>query len=135
MTARPAYDTRAHGPASISESVEIARPAPLETLDARLDLPSGRTIECADAEEGGELVTIRSPSGTVELEVRLTERGPVLRFEAASLELEAKGTIRTRCKAFEVVAEDAEITATRGDVAIRANDDVRLNGERVKLNC
>jgi hypothetical protein len=134
MASRPAYDTRTHGPTSISESVEIVRPA-LQGLDARLDLPSGRTIECADAEAGGELVTIRSPNGTVELEVRLTDRGPVLRFEAASLDLEAAGRIRTRCKSFEVVAEDAAITATRGDVQLRANDDVRLNGERVKLNC
>lgn len=135
MTARPRYDARTHGPASITESVEIAPAAPLMGLEARLDLPSGRTIECTDAEPGGELVTIRSPEGRVELEVRLTDQGPVLRFEAAALDLEAAGPIRARCRSFEVTAEDATITATRGDVQLRANDDVRLNGERVKLNC
>ena len=42
------------------------RPATMNTVratalvvESRLDLPSGRSIECQDAEAGGELVTIR----------------------------------------------------------------------------
>jgi len=32
-------------------------------------------------------------------------------------------------------ARIVDVRARRGDVRLRANDDVRLNGERVKLNC
>ena len=112
-------------------------------VESRLDLPSGRSIECQDAEAGGELVTIRGRNGQVELEVRLTEAGPVLRFDAAQLELRSTGAIRAICDRFEVeaagavsmVARVVDIRATRGDVRVQANDDVKLNGERIKLNC
>jgi hypothetical protein len=153
MTSRPSYDSRVHGPTAIVGSLEIAQPAGAEALGrpSRLDLPSGRSIECHDAPAGGELVTIRDPAGQVELEVRLTEAGPVLRFDAAQLELRAAGRIRADCESLEIVttgdaalhvggdlstrARITDITSTRGDVRVRANDDVRLNGERVKLNC
>jgi hypothetical protein len=116
-----------------------------------VDLPSGRSIEYQGAEIGGELVTIRSPGGRVELEVLLTDAGPVLRFDAAHLELRAAGRIRAECARFEVVAANdiaqtaggdlttrartTTITSTRGDVHLVANDDVKLTGERIKLNC
>lgn len=35
----------------------------------------------------------------------------------------------------KLLAQVQKITATLGNVNIRANDDVRLDGERVKLNC
>jgi hypothetical protein len=152
MTSRPSHASRVRGPASIVGPVEIAQPAGAAAVQAgRLELPSGRSIECHDAPAGGELVTIRNPAGRVELEVRLTEAGPVLLFDAAQLELRATGRIRADCESLEIVtagdaalrvggelstsARTTDIASTRGDVRIRANDDVRLNGERVKLNC
>jgi len=151
MTTRTSYDSQLDGPTAVTESVALPSPAGRADVEARLDLPSGRTILCTDAEGGGELVTVRGPQGTVELEIRLTDQGPVLRFEAAALDLVTPGTLRARCERFEVQASgdivqhaggtletrahSTTITSTRGDVAIQANDDVRLNGERVKLNC
>lgn len=35
----------------------------------------------------------------------------------------------------KMLAMVQKITATLGDVTIKANDDVKLNGERVKMNC
>lgn len=35
----------------------------------------------------------------------------------------------------KLIAQVQKITATLGNVNIKANDDVRLDGERVKLNC
>ena len=35
----------------------------------------------------------------------------------------------------KMLATVQKITATLGDVMIKANDDIKLNGERVKLNC
>lgn len=145
-------------------SVEaVAAPPPEE-----LWLPSGRllTIE-SDEESEGEAITIRAPSGDVELSIRLTPDGPKLRFEAAELELDSPGRVGIRCDEYAVharkgillqsegdtrteaggrivsVAEgDAvhqaratTIRSTRGDVFIKANDDARVHGERVRLNC
>jgi len=151
MTTRQSYDSQRDGPSTVSAPVSIPKSRPDTDLEAKLELPSGRTIVCSDAEGGGELVTIRGAAGAVELEVRLTDKGPVLRFEAAAMELVTEGALRARCGSFEVEASGdiaqraggtletrahtTTITSTRGDVAIKANDDVRLNGERVKLNC
>jgi hypothetical protein len=143
MIRRRNQDSRAHGPSTVVDALEIPRRGPTVPLDEileppatnRLDLPSGRSIECLDADGRGETVTIRSPRGKVELEVVLTDSGTVLRFDAADLELRSAGDLRVDCDRFEVRSRSAEITSTRGDVRIRANDDVKLNGERVKLNC
>lgn len=35
----------------------------------------------------------------------------------------------------KLIAQVQKITATLGNVEVKANDDVRLDGERVKLNC
>jgi len=113
-----------------------AEPGTALVLETRLDLPSGRSIECQDAEAGGELVTIRNRDGQVELEVRLTEAGPVLRFDAAQLELRSAGTIRAVCDRFEVeAARGVGLRSVRGDVTVQASDYVRLNAELIKLNC
>jgi len=116
----------------------------------RIELPSGRAVE-ARAGDGGDRITVRAATGEVELEVVFTERGPLLRFRAADLELAATGAVRVDCDRFHVRAaqgivqetggeltlagRSARIEAERGDVEIQANDEVRLNGERVKLNC
>jgi len=151
--------------ASISVSPNLTPAAELE-LEAIFELPSGRSIACEEGDRGGELLTIRSREGKVELEVLLTEAGPVLRFEAAQMQLRSAGTIRADCETFEVVAREhilqhagghlrqaadgdvsvtakgdlatrawaTSITSTRGDVLVKANDDVTLKGERVHLN-
>lgn len=129
--------------------------------------PSGRTVAIDPVGDADDLVTIRGASGEVELQIRMTEAGPVLRFRCADVQLQSTGAIRLDCEEFHlnarrgmveetggnlrvVVAGDAsrsirgdlhdeartvEVRSRRGDVLIRANDDVRLNGERVKLNC
>lgn len=107
----------------------------------------------------GDLVQFLSPDGVVALSVSLTENGPVLRFEGASLVLQAAGklaieadelvlrgrsgvTLRTEgdleLQATGDLNSEARIqtiTATRGDVKVRANDDVKLVGERIRMNC
>ena len=159
----------------MTEAEEVTRDASLvervaehtaETQAKRVELPSGRVVT-ARVEQGEERVTIQSRDGLVELEVRLTPEGPVLRFRAADIELSSKGDVRVDCDRFEVraareivhktegdlkqevggdaslhaggelsqKARRARIEAERGDVEIEANDDVRLLGERIKLNC
>jgi hypothetical protein len=116
-----------------------------------LELASGRSIICRPAADSCDEVTILGPGGEVMLEVVLTPSGPILRFRAAEVQLDCAGSFKVRCESFDVQttgnivqqaggmirAESNEISleARRGNVDVRANDDVNLNGERVRLNC
>lgn len=135
-------------PSALLDSIVEATPQPTHPAP-RLALPSGRAVE-ARADGAGERVTVRSATGEVELEVSFTERGPVLRFRAADLELASAGDVRIDCDRFlvraasgivqetggdlQLTGRSARIEAERGDVEIEANDDVKLLGERIKLN-
>jgi hypothetical protein len=121
-----------------------------EVTAETLTFSSGRTVECRVV-DGRDEVIVRGIAGDVELEVLLTPSGPVLRFRAAELVLESKGRLALDCHDFalrtrgdalldvqgdlQATARATEIESRRGDVQITANDDVKLNGERVKLNC
>jgi hypothetical protein len=107
----------------------------------------------------GDLVQFFSRDGVVALSVSLTEKGPVLRFEGASLVLQAAGKLAIEADELELrgrsgvtLSTDGDlalqaagdlhseariqtVTATRGDVKLRANDDVTLVGERIRMNC
>ena len=110
-------------------------------------------------QEGGEQIILRAPDGEVQLKITVTEDGPLLHFRAAALQLESEGALRVDCEDLEIRArgnidqqangdlvqlakgdlniraDRCHMSARRGDVRVWANDDVRLNGERVKLNC
>ncbi len=61
-------------------------------------------------------------------EVSLRSGGTLRTESDGATELEAGGAAR-------VEGHAVEIRSRRGDVDLKANDDVRLRGERVKLNC
>ena len=75
-------------------------------------------------------MTIRNPSGEVELEIRMTERGPLLRFRAADVELEATRDVKVSCNDFHVKAEGAIVEEAGGDLRqrIRGSADVKVRG-------
>ena len=97
--------------------------------------------------------------GRVVLAIEVSERGPVLRFEGAGLAIKAAGELSLEAKRLTLHAEEAlalstggdlllaaagdlhstarvqTITAELGDVRVEANDDVRIDGERVLVNC
>lgn len=54
--------------------------------------------------------------------------GDLIQHAGGNAELAVRGDSST-------VARSVELTSRRGDVRLRANDDVKLNGERVRLNC
>jgi hypothetical protein len=87
---------------------------------------------------------LRNPhQPAVDVEIVLTREGPVVRAAAAALEITAAEEIFARCERFEIDAKesfsvqaaDVAVTARSGGVAIRANDDVAVNGEQILLNC
>jgi uncharacterized protein (DUF2345 family) len=118
-----------------------------QTQETAMVLASGRTI---DVDSATDTITFRAPSGACLLKVTLTDTGPILAFAAATLEVSARD-LRLRAERIDMVAGSMAITseeglsvtaggdlaleAKRGGVRIAANDDVDVEGERVRLNC
>jgi hypothetical protein len=109
------------------------------------------------SEHGGSFRLVSS-QGTEPLEVLLTETTAVLRLGAGlsvvvegkveitadsmslrardHLELESGGSASIRAEGVLTTEGDAQLISARlGDVQVRANDDVILHGERVRVNC
>lgn len=118
----------------------------------QLGIGDGWSAELA-ARPGGALLRIANRSGgaPLEIEISLTEAGPVVRARAAALDLESDTDLVARCARFRVEARDSvdivaggsvrakgrsvDVEATLGSARVRANDDVQLLGENVLLNC
>ena len=106
-----------------------------------LSLSEGRRLE-VEKQSAGDVVTIRGTEGEVELRVTLTDAGPVLHFSAAAVALDAE-KVEVSCDNFRVHAkkevalrgETVTARAMLGDLSLKANDDVRVQGERIRLNC
>lgn len=95
------------------------------TEDSReLYLRDGRKVVVAD---GDQLVEIRSPSGMLEVRIRLTEEGPVLQMESVKMELKASESVEIASKRIALKAEESI------DV-VAENDDVRVVGKKIYLN-
>ncbi len=111
------------------------------SIDKHLVLESGRAIEVAQEVEG-DLLTVRSREGACVLTVLLTDAGPVLRFEAAALQVATTKSVEITCEDFRVTArnelrldgKEVGIRAHLGSVTVRADDDVAIDGEQVLLN-
>lgn len=108
--------------------------------------------------EHEDLLTLVAPSGDVAFSIRITPSGPVLRFESR-LRIETAGPLEFAGKSLSFSGADGvsiqsggdaiieaagdlsctarvqNIRARLGNVNVKANDDVRLTGERVRLNC
>src|SRR5262245_34861904 len=131
----------------------------------RLALAGGQTLLVTRREQpalplGAEdVLQILGPQGRPTLVIRVGPEGaqvelaggPValrvdgdLRIEAERLQLHARERLSLSSgRDAEVVVEESlsttakrqALTSTRGDVRILANDDVRLDGERIRMNC
>ncbi|WP_437677281.1 hypothetical protein [Sorangium sp. So ce131] len=112
--------------------------------DARTQvmLRSGYGIEAVESPEVS-LLHVRAPTGRIVLTMRLLPEGPSLEVEGVSLNIAARGDLRLSADRLSLTARgDAEIAcggnlslrAERGDVVVKANDDVRIDGERIALN-
>lgn len=108
-------------------------------------LPLGRGwVARFEPTDRGALLRLQNPrQPTIDVEIVLTAAGPVVRAAAAALEITAASEIVARCdefrvdarRAFSVQAGEVAVAARTGGVAIRANDDVAVDGEQILLNC
>lgn len=111
-----------------------------ETATQKL-LPSGRSVVIR-LNDGQEELEVRSPEGTVEVQIVLTEQGPVVRLQGARLELAGTDTVAVDCKRFEVNTTEATELKSEGNVQVTGNelrvkteDDIHMNGKFIRLNC
>jgi hypothetical protein len=126
-------------------------------MNDELSLTNGYRLEAQPGSAGQEL-RLHAPDGRICLKITLGADGPMVELASAGLSIEARGDVRVACDSFEVAARDrvtlssggdiearAERTlktdafeqfhdARLGDYRIRANDDLRLDGERIRLN-
>jgi hypothetical protein len=105
------------------------------------------------------LLRIIGRNGKVSLAIHVTEEGPVVRLEGSAIEVEAQGHLSLNAERVAIhgrkslsltsdgnvsldtpadIHSDArahKITARLGNVDIKANDDVTMDGERIRMNC
>src|SRR4051812_39720751 len=99
------------------------RTAPRPSVDER-SLPSGRTLVIRST-AGGDEIELRSPEGRLEVTIACTPDGPVVRVEAARLEV----------KADDVSFDAAKLSMkTTGDLHLASDAEVRVTGKVIRLN-
>lgn len=112
---------------------ELADRAPGRT-ELAIELGHGRTLDVREG-EGGPTLCVRRPDGAAEVTIELRPTGPVVRVEAAALEVAHRGQISIECESFAVRAQRRiDLACERGDVRLDAGDDVVATGERIRLN-
>jgi hypothetical protein len=143
-------DPSEEGVSRLIASVDLA---PMET---RHSFASGREVALQGSQQ--DHLVVRSPTGQIELSVRFTEHGPVLSFTSAALDLVSPGAVTLDCGSLRVRARDGIALETSGDIVqnakgtlrgeaddvslrsrvgdlkLAANDDVVVEGERIRLN-
>jgi hypothetical protein len=95
-----------------------------QTDERELYLRDGRKVVVGDNDQ---LVEIRSPSGMLEVRIRLTEEGPVLQMESVRMQLKATESV-------EIAAKHVEIKAEESVDVVAENSDVRVVGKKIFLN-
>ena len=150
----------------VIEATEKAYAQEEGVVPQRISFQTGSYLEI-DRSRNEEVLQIIGSGGEVELKIRMTAEGPVLCFEAVSLDIKASSKVSIESQHISLKASDGismetsgdmvhniggdhvskidgdvsseariqNITARLGNVNVKANDDVRLNGERIMMNC
>jgi len=134
-----------------AEVVDASPPLAVEAAarrEERVPLRFGKLLQVT-SEGDYEQIVLLGKTGRVELTIEVTETGAKVFVDAEDLALRAKKKVSVECDVFDVSARkiearatesatieapDASVHATEGDLSLRANDDVKVNGERVLLN-
>jgi hypothetical protein len=120
-------------------------------------LRSGYAIAVAD-DCGHDVLNLRAPDGRICLKIVLSPSGPEVELSSIGLSIVSEGAVRVACDRFEVDAKSGISLATggalrvraegdfeteafaqqhrarHGDIELVANDDVTIDGERIRLN-
>jgi hypothetical protein len=140
--------------ASVDDQIiELARNQTLVITRARTD--SAPLAE----QPGDDCLRLLNSQGATSLTIRLTPGGPVVEISGGSMALKVDGDLAISAgrlllhgRESVAISSDAdarivagqnlmtqgrrqEVTATHGDVRVYANDDVKIDGERIRMNC
>jgi hypothetical protein len=123
-----------------------------------LELIGGQQLQLERLPDAN-IVKVIGPEGAVKLTIYVTPSGPVLHIDGDGLEIRCSGALAidaqhlilrgreglelstggdaaVRCDGdLHVEARAQTFSAELGDVKVRANDDVILDGERIRMNC
>ncbi len=99
-----------------------------------LALACGHQLILETGRNDRSLVHLRGPQG-IHLTIEVTEAGPVLRFDGPGLSFHTAGALAISAETVSIHGRQGLSLTAGGDVQVTANDDVKLNGERVLLNC
>jgi hypothetical protein len=104
-----------------------------------LALAGGYAVAIADDRK---VLRLTAPDGRVCLKIALGPEGPTVELSAAALSVATDGDLSIDCERFQVNARQEIVTeavaqrhvARLGGIDLVANDDVALEGERIRLN-
>lgn len=130
---------------------------PSASVGPSLALRSGYSIQAIESPQAN-VVHLKAPDGRICVTIALRPEGPAVEVRAGSLAIVAEGDLRIDCGRLSIRAEEdlairagrdmvvsaegaltteassQHIKARLGEVRVQANDDVRLDGERIRLN-
>lgn len=144
--------------AASSVTTQILEPESPRTDEGSLAL-AGEHRLTVERQGEEDVLRIEGPDGGLRLSVVVTPRGPEVRLEGSDLRIRSTGsldidaehvairgrrglTLRSDAEAelnvagkLRTEARSQRIVARRADVSVYANDDVKLDGERIRMNC
>ncbi len=102
-------------------------PVIMGVLGGLSERPRPEQVGATVALRPDESVCVTTGNGDKILQIHQEESGPVVRLLSDDVDIELPGKLR-------IQADAIEMKARRGPVDIEASDDVRVKGERVKMN-
>jgi hypothetical protein len=129
-----------------------------DTSESKVPLVGGQELTITNRGVSNVLI-LRDASCRVTLTIEVTDKGPILRFDSPGLAIQTTGALSLEAETLSLrgrkgleltsggdaaihvegdLVTSARIQTVRaelGNVNLEANDDVRLVGERVLLNC
>ncbi len=92
-------------------------------LSRVVSLPSGRDVVIQSGKD--ETIEVRSPDGTIEVSIALTEHGPVLRVTGGTLQMQAD-TLSLKGRRVDIDSSELTTISSGGEVVVVAPM-IRLN--------
>jgi hypothetical protein len=129
-----------------------------ETSPLSIDLVARQRLEVERAVDRSQL-TLLAPDGRVSLRIEIRPEGPILHLDGPGLKIEVNGDLSIAAGRLALTGREAlslqsggdlrveaagaiesqglsqSLTARLGDITVKANDDLHLKGERLRLNC
>lgn len=123
-----------------------------------IELAGSQTLQL-DRREEQDVLRLVYPDGRVSVEIVVTPDGPIVHLSGAGLALHTEGAVAIDAGHVAIHGRDGLVLssggdtviraerrlatesfeqshrASRGDLEIYANDDVRIDGERIRMNC